>query len=260
MATKAATVKKSAKPVSVSTTSLKKFGSPLKESAFIGSLIAEVLGVFMLAGMFILSQGQPIIMLFAVTGIVMLVGNLSGAHLNPAVSIAAWVTKKVSTLRALAYVVAQFVGAALAFGLLQYFVNGAPAVSAESAMYGQSAPQLYQALAIPEGKEYYILVAEIVGMFIAGLGYAVAFAAKRDRVVASVSTGFAFFVALFFAASAASYVGGSAVLNPAVAMTVQALKFETWPLVAYALGPVIGAVLAFFVYDLLKKNHDGETK
>lgn len=262
MATKkAASSKKSDKTVSVSAkispASLKKFSAPLKENAFIGSLLAEVFGTFLLTIMVIASQGQPIILLFALIGIVVLVGNLSGAHVNPAMTIAAWVTKKITGLRAIVYVAAQFAGAALAFGLLTYFVNGAPAVSAEAAAYGQTGPSLYHALTIPKDKEVYLAVAEVVGALILGFGYANAIAAKKDRIVSSLSVGFAVFISLFLAASAANYVSGTAVLNPAVAMSVDALKVEAWPLAIYFLSPVLGGVLGFALFDVLNKNHDG---
>lgn len=260
MATKAATSKKSVKPAKVSGSSLKlkSMGAPLKESAFIGALLAEVVGTFLLAAMFIISPGQPIFLLFALTGIALVVGTMSGAHLNPAVSLAAWVTRRVSTLRAVAYVVAQFAGAALAFGLLNYFVSGAAAPSAEAAAYGQTAPQLYHIQAIPAGKEFYVAVAEAVGLAILAFGYGYAFANKKDKLASSVAKGFSFFVALFIALRAASYVEGSAVLNPAVAMSVQAFsKFDWWALAVYVLAPVVGAVIGFALYDILSKNNDG---
>lgn len=258
MATKAATSKKSTTSVKVSSSSLKSMGAPLKESAFIGSLLAEVVGTFLLAAMFIISQGQPIILLFALAGIVMIFGGLSGAHLNPAVSLAAWVTKRVTTLRAVAYVVAQFAGAALAFGLLNYFVSGAPAVSEQAAAYGQTAPQLYHIQAIPAGKEFYVAVAEALGLAILAFGYGVAFSNKKDKVVSGAVVGFAYFIALFIAATAVSYVAGSAVLNPAIAMAVQAFaKFEWWAVGVYVLAPVVGGVIGFALYDMLNKNSDG---
>lgn len=253
MATKAANAKKSVKSIRVSRASLSRVGSPLKESAFIGSLLAEVLGTFLLAGMFIISQGQPIILLFTLIGVVMLVGNISGAHLNPAISLGAWVTRRMSALKAIAYVVAQFAGAALAFGLLNYFISGAGTPSADAAAY---APQLYKTSPIPAGKEWYITLAEGLGLIILGFGYAKAMSNKRDLAGGAATVGLALFIALFLAATATSYLGGSAVLNPAIAMTVQALKVELWPFVAYAVAPVIGAIIGFALYDILGRNNE----
>ncbi|MBI4305448.1 MAG: aquaporin [Chloroflexi bacterium] len=45
---------------------------------------------------------------------VMTVGRISGGHLNPAVSVAAWATGNIGTPRLIAYVIAQLAGATLA--------------------------------------------------------------------------------------------------------------------------------------------------
>src|SRR3954454_23196906 len=53
----------------------------------------------------------------AIMGLIYAVGHLSGAHINPAVTLAFTVTRHFPSREALAYIVAQLVGAALA-GLL----------------------------------------------------------------------------------------------------------------------------------------------
>ena len=49
-------------------------------------------------------------------------GKRSGAHLNPAVTIAQWRLNRITTADALAYVAAQFVGGSLAIGLLYWLL------------------------------------------------------------------------------------------------------------------------------------------
>jgi aquaporin Z len=230
------------------------FSSPLKRAPFIGALVAEFIGTFLLAVSVIAGQGQPIIILFAVAGIVFLVGALSGAHINPAISIGAWVTRKINGVRALGYVVAQFLGALAAFGLLSVFVNGA--TNTDSSLYG--APALFQASALPVDKEWYIFFSELVGTAILGFVIATALnVVKEKRITASLTAGFGIFVALLFAASAASYVGGSAIINPAVALSLQSLKWEVWPLAVYVLAPIVGGVIGFILYDILSVESDG---
>jgi MIP family channel proteins len=51
-------------------------------------------------------------------GVVSALGHVSGAHLNPAITIGSWVTKRLGTLPALFYCVAQLAGAAAAGYLL----------------------------------------------------------------------------------------------------------------------------------------------
>src|SRR5665213_2116430 len=105
MATKKAvpSVKKSTakKPTSTKTSTVKAvaaggsmmtFVSPLKGMPFAIALIAEFIGTFLFAAAIIAGQGQPIIVLFALAGIVLLIGSLSGAYLNPALTIGGWIT------------------------------------------------------------------------------------------------------------------------------------------------------------------------
>lgn len=54
------------------------------------------------------------------------IGNISGCHVNPAVSFAMWLSGKLSGNDFVGYVVAQLVGAAIGAGFLYWFVNMNP--------------------------------------------------------------------------------------------------------------------------------------
>lgn len=216
------------------------------------ALAAELLGTFMLASVVIAGQGQPIFVLFGLVGIVLLFGAVSGAHVNPAVTIGAWVTRRINWLRALGYILAQLLGAALAFVVLSHFVNGAPAVSEEAALYGQAAPELFKAALYTayQGKEWYVFFAEILGAGVLAFAVANAIRAGKERLTAAFTVGFGIFVALMVAVSAAGYVGASVAINPAVALALQAFSWENlWPFVIYAIAPVIGGILGFIIHD-----------
>lgn len=231
---------------------------------FVGALAAEFIGAFLLTTAVITGSGQPIIVMFAVIGIVVLVGAMSGAHINPAVTLAAWVTRRINWLRAVGYMLFQFLGAAAAFGILTAFVNGAAPVSAEAQLYGQSAPQLYSAGVLPVDKEWFVFFAELVGALILGFVVARALTAlkrNKDVIVPALTYGGGIFVALLFAFSAASYVGGGVAVNPAVAVSLQVIDWAEWwtiwPLAVYFLAPAIGAVAGFLLHDVLAANADG---
>lgn len=51
------------------------------------------------------------------------IGNISGCHVNPAVSFGMWVAGKLSTKDFIWYVVSQLIGAAIGAGFLYWFVN-----------------------------------------------------------------------------------------------------------------------------------------
>ena len=219
------------------------------------ALGAELVGTFLLAGVVIAGQGQPIFVLFALVGIVLTIGAISGAHVNPAITIGALVTRRIGWLRAIGYIVAQCLGAALAYVVLNAFIGGAAAVTEQAAAYGQAAPTLFTAADITKlvGKEWYVFFAELTGTAILGFALASATRELQDRVAAAFTVGLGIFIALMIAISAASYVGGSAIINPAVAIALHAYSWTSiWPFAVYALAPVIGSVLGFVIYDLLR--------
>lgn len=256
---KKSTAKNSAKTTTTSTVkavvasrpSKALFSSPLKSMPLAGLLVAEFIGTFLFAGAVITGQGQPIVILFALAGIVLLVGALSGAYLNPALTIGAWVTRKISGIKAIGYIVAQVLGALAALGILHAFIGGAAQPTT-----GYAAASLYQAAALPAGKEWFVFFSELIGTTILGLAIATAVRNKADKIVSAFTAGLGIFVALLVAASAAAYVGGTAIINPAVALSLNALKWSMWPLAVYVLAPVIGGVLGFLLHDLLNVEGD----
>lgn len=218
----------------------------------VAALIAEFVGTFIFAATVIAGQGQPILVFFALVGVVLAVGTLSRAYVNPALTIAAWVTRRMSALRALAYIVAQVLGAMLALVVLNAYVGHAAAPSAAD-MYGSGAgAQLFKASVLPEGKEWLILLAEVLGTAIFGFAVANATREKKDRTAAAFTVGIGVFLGLMVAGSAAAFIGGSAILNPAVAVALQVNFVNVWALAVYALGTTLGAVIGFALYDLLR--------
>jgi aquaporin Z len=225
------------------------------------ALGAELVGTFLLAGVVIAGQGQPIFVLFALAGIVLTLGAISGAHVNPAMTIGALVTRRIGWLRAIGYILAQLLGAALAYIILNAFIGGADAVSAQAAAQGSSAPTLFVAADVAKltGKEWFIFFSEFTGTAILGLAYANATRVSRDRLTGAFTIGLGIFTALMIGVSAASYVGATAILNPAVAIALHAYSWASlWPFAIYAIAPAIGGVVGFVVYDLLSGQESAE--
>jgi aquaporin Z len=242
------------KAVSATTPATKLPMARSMSSMQIGAAVAEFVGAFMLAAAFIAGQGQPIIVLFAAIGVVMAVGALSGAHVNPAVTIAALVTRKVSAMRAVVYIVAQVLGAMLALVVLNAFMGQAPEVTGQAAMYSQTATEVFSASDITAGKEWAVFFAELLGATI--LGFAIAGARKQlDTASKALTTGLGYFLGLLVGGSAAVVVGATTILNPAVAVALQAFDFSSvWPFAVYILASVLGAVIGFLLSDLLSSE------
>lgn len=214
------------------------------------ALSAEFIGTFLLASIIIVGQGQPIFVLFGLVGIVLLIGAVSGAHVNPAITIGQWATKRIDGLKAFGYIVVQVLGAIAAFYALKTFLGGAEMPSDEALSYGATAPQLFSAAAVSEfaGKEWYVVGAEILGTAI--LGYAVARATRiKDTLAGAFSIGAGIFIALMVGITAANYVGASSIINPAVATALQAYDASFWSYAIYAFAPVVGGVVGFVLHD-----------
>lgn len=219
------------------------------------ALGAELVGTFLFAGVVIAGQGQPIFVLFALAGLVLMLGAISGAHVNPAITIGALVTRRIGWLRALGYIIAQCLGAALAYIVLSGFLGGANPAGAQAAAYGQAAPALFAAADVAKltGKEWYVFFAELTGTAVLGFAIANVTRELKDRVAAAFTAGLGIFIALMVAVSAASYVGATAIINPAVAIALHAYSWATsWPFAIYAIAPVIGSILGFVIYDFLR--------
>lgn len=247
--TKVTTVKAAAPAVTRSRSVRFKFSrAPLLTAS-----LAELIGTFLLASVVIAASGQPLFVLFAVMAVVLVVGGVSGAHLNPALTIGALATKRITLVRAASYVVAQVLGALLALVVLNAFVSAAPEVSQEAQAFGQAAPSLFSAPELAEGKEWTVLAAELLGSVILAFGVAAALR-SGSALTHAMTYGGVLYVAVLLAGTAANYVGASAVLNPAFAASLQALSFELWPILVYVVTPLVGGVLGFALSDLLKTD------
>jgi len=77
-------------------------------------LLAEFLGTFLLV-MSILGTGNALVIGATLAVSILLLGGVSGAHLNPAVSVAMLLKSSIGTMDFVGYVVSQCAGAAAAF-------------------------------------------------------------------------------------------------------------------------------------------------
>lgn len=236
----------------------------LKDMPIIGALVAEFVGAFLLTAAFIEMQGSPLFVAFALGGVVLIVGGVSGAHVNPAMTIGAWVTKKMNWIYALGYIVAQLLGATVAYLVLNTFLHANGPTAAQEAA-GASAPALLHAASIIKDKEWYIFFTELLGSAVLALGVASSLRNKRNKIVAAFAAGFAISIALYIALTLNSALLQSSTesnviltfLNPAIAFAANGLSWSAWPQAIYVLAPSIGAVIGFGLQDFFHcQNND----
>jgi aquaporin Z len=89
-------------------------------------LVFAGLGTGVLAGGQVGNVGVALAFGLALLAMVFTVGPISGCHLNPAVTIAIVIGRRMKISEALGYMVAQIVGATIASGLVLFIANGAP--------------------------------------------------------------------------------------------------------------------------------------
>ncbi len=85
-------------------------------------LFAECLGTFILV-LAILSTGQALAIGVALALAILLIGSVSGGHLNPAVSITMLANKSIDSKTCLLYILAQIAGALMAYGVYKKVVE-----------------------------------------------------------------------------------------------------------------------------------------
>jgi MIP family channel proteins len=218
-------------------------------------LVAEFIGTFALiffgagsicADQFLHSTGQGGLGLLgialahglAIGLMVTAIGHISGGHLNPAVTIGFWVTKRLSTFDAILYWIAQLAGAVAAAYLLRTIV---PLETWRNAALGT--PELAHDFTRP-----YAMVLEAVMTFF--LVFVVFATAVDERGAFNKIAGFA----IGLTVTMDSLMGGpltGAAMNPARAFG-PALAANHWANHGvYWVGPLAGGFLAGLLYDSL---------
>jgi aquaporin NIP len=182
----------------------------------------------------------PVVFGLAVAVMIYAVGHISGAHFNPAVTLAFAAARHFPFRQVLFYWLAQFAGAFTAIGLLTLLlppgrVCGAP-------WFGVLPPQ---ALAW-EGVLTFFLMFVIM---------AVATDTKAEGTMAGAAIGGTVMLAAF--------VGGpvtGASMNPARYLAPACFEGKLSYLWLYLLGPCAGALLAAWLYEAIRLNPGREKK
>jgi aquaporin Z/aquaporin NIP len=182
------------------------------------------------------SLAIPLAFGLVLVALVAALGHISGAHLNPAITLGLAVTRKFPWNFVPAYLGAQLLGAILA-AIATWITFGAEARN----QVGLASPAT--------GPGVGFLQAVLVEIFITFiLVFVVISVATDDRVSAGVAP-----IAVGFALAAAIFIGGpttGAAVNPARALGPIIVAWNNWDLaLIYIIGPIIGGILAAVLYD-----------
>ena len=237
------------------------YGSQIDTSHILGAAIAELVGTFVLvyggtavAVGAILARptaGPPYDSLavalafgLALAAVVAAVGHISGAHVNPAVTLGMAATKKFPWQFVPHYVGAQLVGAVLA-ALATWITFGGAGARSEAKLAAT-----YPAQGVGD------LQALVVEIFITFILVFVVMAVATDQrapaAIAPIAVGFALAVGVFIAGPV---TGGS--VNPARSLGPMVVAGDLSSVWLYILGPIIGGVLAALLYDRTMAQTEG---
>lgn len=212
--------------------------------------VAELLGTFALVfcgtGAIIINQetagivSHPgIAFTFGLIVMVMIyaLGPVSGAHLNPAVTIAFAISKRLSAKEIMPYIGSQLVGAFLASFLLHFLFP-------ENELLGAT---------LPAGSAMQSFVLEIILTFFLMLViFQVATGSKEQGMFAGLAIGSTVLLEAMFAGP---ICGAS--MNPARSIAPALVSSHLENSWIYLLAPILGAILAVLVCGFLKP--EGET-
>lgn len=195
----------------------------------IAMLVAEFMGTFVLTSAVyaVLLQRLPVLFVAMAAGttlglVVLTVGALSGAHINPAVTLGLWTLRKIESTRAIVYIAVQMLGAAAAWRLNEYLLQD----SLQSLKVGDF--------------DWHVLIAELVGTLVFTFGIAAAVYQGYKGLKLAITIGASLGLGVLIAS-----IGSNAVLNPAVAMGIRSWGF------AYIAGPLLGAIIGMNLYAQL---------
>jgi aquaporin NIP len=162
------------------------------------------------------------------------VGDISGAHLNPAVTIGFWAARRLPGRDVFPYITSQFVGAILASGLLRFLFP-------ENKLLGAT---------LPAGSEMQSFVLETVLTFFLMLTILnVSTGAKEKGVTAGIAIGAVIALEAMFAGPVCG-----ASMNPARSLAPALVSGHFEHLWIYLTAPPLGAVAAMFACRCVREK------
>jgi MIP family channel proteins len=178
----------------------------------------------------------------ALAAIVAAIGHVSGAHVNPAVTLGLAATGNFPWRGVPYYIIAQLVGAILA-ALATWAIFGSPAQEEAKlgATYPTDAATVGQAL----------LVEFLITFILVYVVLAVATDSRAPSQAAPLAVGFALFIGV---AIGGPISGGS--VNPARSLGPMVAAGDLTSFWLYIVGPIVGGVLAAFLYDRVVSETD----
>jgi MIP family channel proteins len=207
------------------------------------AIVAEVLGTFLFFFIGMAAVAAPnadrTMVAFAhglaLAVMVSALGAVSGGHFNPAVTMALWLASRMTGRRALAYVIAQLIGAVAAAAMIGYVFNSTDAIQV-------NVPALGDGVDAVRGSVIEAIIT--AGLLVAVFGTAVD--PRAPLTIAGLGIGIAVAAGIF---GAGPLTGGA--MNPARWFGPAVLTGDYTNLYVWIAGPLVGAAVVAVIWRLL---------
>ena len=206
-------------------------------STGLGSTYSTVAGII----------GIAVVFGLAMTFVYYMFSSISGAHVNPAVSIAMYFNGAISLVEMFLYIVAQLLGALLASELLLGILKCIPSVSITTLGIGQTG---YSSLSMISLDVKGAILVEAVLTFVFVLVYL--HVINDERLSGLLIGGALTLVTILGIPFTGASINPARSFGPAVIMKILGKGTALNQLWVFLLSPLIGALVAYIVYKLLK--------
>lgn len=214
-------------------------------SELIGTMVLVLFGCgsAAIAGSSLGTLGIALAFGLSIVAMAYVIGDISGCHINPAVSIGMWIDERLETKDLIFYIIFQCIGAIVGIALLALIINSAPSLGGY-ATTGLGQNGFDNASAVGLNVTGAIIV-EIILTFVFVFTVLGVTKKTENATIAGIVIGLTLaFVHIMGIPLTGTSVNPARSLAPALFIGKQALQ-QVW---VFILAPIIGAVIAGFLY------------
>ena len=227
-----------------------------------GAALGEIIGTMLVVMLFLTLGISPLYLIFALAGIYVAVVGLSGAHLNPIVTVGMMATRRMSAIRGVLYLLAQLLGGWIGLIIVNAFRLGST-----------TSAELPSMVEVTGESFWMVALLELLGACVIGFIFARALRYARKQPLAfgfAVTSGLTLAVLLVYVITQGFFAieGNTYMFNPVVALMYQILPTAAdsfgelagaagIALAAYVLFPIVGGVIGFYISDIATRLSAG---